>query len=146
VLSAPSVARTEDIVFHLYGVLLWLQSIESPHIPPKTLGTHLVEVLGEARMQTLEDWPAEQKNKAAFLAEAAFTDVNQKTSRERVAHLLRELEARIQKNILGVVRTSLREAERLGDRTRQADLLSQASEVQKKIREIDSMERRFTFD
>jgi hypothetical protein len=140
---AASLARTEDIVFHLYGVLLWQQSIESPAVPAQKIGEYLRDILGEERMKMLEDWPSDMQNKAAFLAEAAYEHVEEKSLPDVLSGLLRELDLRIGKQALVDVRTKLREAEQSGDRERARSLLSLASTHQKRITETQSAHRTF---
>jgi DNA primase len=141
--APPTLARTEDIVFHLYGVLLWQQSIESPSIKPQTLSAYLGDILSEERIQTLEDWPADMKNKAAFLAEAAYEHTEEKAFPDTVAALLRELDLRVGKQSLMDTRALLAEAERVGDRERARELLTLASTHQKRITSTQSAGRTF---
>jgi DNA primase len=142
--SAPhnpvSFARTEDIVFHLKGVLLWLWSTASPPIIPDILGLYLTEILGAERMQTLDDWSAEDKNKAAFLAEAAHGEQHEKVVKETIRHLLRELHVRLLKEALTTIRHTLTDAEHRGDRTVQSTLLARAAELQKRLGTTPSFE------
>lgn len=142
----PKFARLEDIVFHLWGVLLWQKSFESPTISPSKLGSYLTEILGDGRIRTLEDWPADMQNKAAFLAEAAYEDINERTMRDKLASLLHELEARTEKQTLTQIRGELGDAEKAGDRTRTNELIQLASEHQKRIAVAGSAERIFEFD
>jgi DNA primase len=141
--AAPTFVRVEDIVFHLWGVLLWQKSIESPHISPSKLGSYLTEILGDGRIQTLEDWPADMQNRAAFLAEAACEDMSERTMRDTLASLLHELEMRTGKQTLTRIRSELTEAERTGDRTRASELLSEAHEQQMRIARAESGTRTF---
>jgi DNA primase len=136
-------ARLEDIVFHLWGVLLWQKSLESPHISPSKLGSYLTEILGDGRIRTLEDWPLDIQNKAAFLAEAAYEEHNERAMREALSALLTELEARAGKQSLSSVRSELALAERAGDRSRANELVLQASEYQKRL--TAGTGRSFTF-
>jgi hypothetical protein len=139
----PKFARLEDIVFHLWGVLLWQKSFESPHISPSKLGSYLTEILGDGRIQTLEDWPADMQNRAAFLAEAAYDDSNPRTIRDTISALLHELESRTHKQTLAHVRNELTDAEKAGDRSRVDELLHTAHEHQKRIAVAGSSERTF---
>jgi DNA primase len=141
--AAARFARLEDIVFHLWGVLLWQKSLESPHVSPSRLGSHLTEILGDGRIRTLEDWPADMQNRAAFLAEAAYEDTNPKALREVLEALMRELDTRIGKQFLASIRAELVEAERAGDRTRADALLREASERQKKMGKAGSEEGKY---
>ncbi len=136
-------ARLEDIVFHLWGVLLWQQSLESPHVSPGKLAAHLADILGDGRIRTLEDWPPDMQNKAAFLAEAAYEETNPKAFREILAALLRELDTRTGKQYLASIRAELMEAERRGDRDRATELLREASERQKKMGAVGTEARTY---
>lgn len=136
-------ARLEDIVFHLWGVLLWQKSFESPHISPSKLGSYLTEILGDGRIRTLEDWPADMQNRAAFLAEAAYEDMNERTLRDALQSLLHELESRTGKQTLASIRGELSAAEKAGDRTRTDELIKLASEHQKHIAAAQGTARTF---
>jgi DNA primase len=139
----PALARTEDIVFHLYGVLLWQQSIEAPLVSSEKLRTYLGDILSQERLVTLEDWPPDMKNKAAFLAEAAYEHAEEKTFPETLSALLRELDLRVGKESLVDIRSKLREAERIGDREQTQTLLTLASTHQKRITNTESADRTF---
>ncbi len=126
-------ARTEDIVSHLYGMLLWLQSIPSPHISPSILGSYLKDILGDDRMKSLEDWSPEDRNRAIFLAEHAHGESRERDIKETVGRLLSELEDRTTRALLAETRKELREAERIGDNTHRDTLLKIANEIQRKL-------------
>ena len=131
---ATKSARTEDIVFHLYGMLLWQQSSPSPLISPDILGAYLQELLGEGRIRTLEDWSPEEKNKAVFLVEQAYETVEGKVIKTLTQDLLRELKARILRASLAETRKELANAERIGDTTLRDSLLSLCNTIQQRLR------------
>lgn len=141
-IKAPTPARAEDVVFHLTGVLLWQQSIESPLILPSLLGAHLRDILGEERIRILEDWSPEDKNKAAFLAERAYEDGNEKTMVETLEVLLRELKASTLRAALRETRADLVGAERAGDTALRDSLLTIANDIQRRLVQAESTEGR----
>jgi hypothetical protein len=131
----PEFRRTEDVVFHLVGVLLWQQSVESPHILPSLLRAYLQDILGDERIQLLDDWSDEDKNKAAFVAEHAYgEDADGKQVREAAQTLLRELSLRTLRTMITDVRKDLKDAEQKGDSALQQSLLGIANDLQKKLR------------
>ena len=135
VLKPQEFRRTEDVVFHLVGVLLWQQSVESPHIVPALLRAYLQDILGDERIQLLDDWSDEDKNKAAFVAEHAYgEDADGKQVREAAQTLLRELSLRTLRTMITDVRKDLKDAEQKGDSALQQSLLGIANDLQKKLR------------
>lgn len=140
----PLYVRSDDVVSLLYGVLLWQESIPTPHISPSQLGHYLKDILGEERMKALEDWSAEEKNKAAFIAERTFGEERDKDMKLTIERLLLELWQRILHVSLKEVRQDLAQAEKEGDGTLQNTLLSLASDIQRRIAKGNAEEQRFT--
>lgn len=129
-----SFKREEDVVTHLYGVLLWQQGEEAPTLKVSSLKESLELVLGHDSMQSLLDWPEERKNEAIFKAEAAYPDT--RSLGDDTIRMLHELYIGELRRRLAHARERLREAEKNLDteaQTRELALCSGINETLKNI-------------
>jgi len=126
--------RMEDILEHLYGILLWQEGEGAREVNPEDLRKNLEFVLGHASMQSLFDWPPERKNEAIFKAETVYTDATKGGLPRALAEMLQELYLASLRQRLATAREQLRVAEEAGsdeEKTRALDLCSEINELLK---------------
>ena len=127
--------REEDLVSHLYGILLWQQGEESPVLDEKVLYKNLELVLGHDSMQSLVDWGEDTKNEAIFKTEALYAEVGESLKKE-VASMLHELYVVELRRRLAQARERLRESERSLDTALQERELALCSSINETLKEI----------
>jgi DNA primase len=106
-------APSTDRLRHAFAVLVWQESLETPHLDPKNLATELAEAAGEAALARLRETPPVELEALRFRAESLYT------ASERLAGDMTTLAAAILKDRLSrelaEATEALRGAEAAGD-------------------------------
>ncbi len=126
--------RIEDILEHLYGILLWQEGEDAQEVNPEDLRKNLEFVLGHASMQSLLDWSPERKNEAIFKAETVYTEATKEGLPRALSEMLQELYLASLRQRLATAREQLRTAEETGndeEKTRALGLCSEINELLK---------------
>lgn len=147
--GAPAVKkprREEDLIAHLFGILLWQSAEQEPSIDAKMLEGHMKTVLGDEGMTLLTDWPDDVKNTAIFKAERSYTDQNITDDDQNgvvmleksIAELLRELHLMRLRAKLAHAQGTLREIEKAGDTKEIETMLQQCEDIRKELSDLDT--------
>ena len=126
--------RPEDVLMHVYGILLWQEHEEAPSVAVSELRENLELVLGRDSMQSLLDWPLERKNEAIFKAETVYTEGGEKELPVALATLLQELYRAELRRTLALARERLREAERSLDEGKRTEALMECNEINETLK------------
>ncbi len=128
--------RAEDMIAHLFGILLWQEPEVAPKIGVEGLRKNLELVLGSASMQSLIDWPKERQNEAIFKAETVYTEMSADSLGRIVAEMLGELYRTALRTRLAEARDKLKEAEKAHDEVAQKEMLALANEINETLKGI----------
>ena len=126
--------RSQDLMLHLLGILLWQEGLEDQSIDAKEVRRRFKEILGADAYDALLSTQVSAKNKGIFEAEELYGGEGEAT---RLAHIveesLEELKIRGLKNKLKVARNALQVAEREGDTKEINKLLEECGNLQKQL-------------
>ena len=130
--------RTEDVLTHLFGILLWQEGEkalgEVSEISAEKLRENLEFVLGHDSMHSLLDWPPERKNEAIFKAETVYTEGVKGELSRAVAHMLQELYVASLRRSLSQARDRLKEAEKVLDEDARVEALTLCNSINETLK------------
>ncbi len=134
---APRVMkREEDLIAHLYGMLLWQAHDPSPRINVERLRTNLEIALGPGSMQSLHDWSLERQNEAIFKVETMYTggeDLEAESSQ-----MLYELYQAELRRRLTLARITLKEAEISQDTEARTKALAACNDINETLKKVSA--------
>ena len=125
--------RDKNLAEHLFGLLLWLESVPEAMLDPVDFRQRLEKSVGEEVLETLESLPKDEQNRLIFEAERVCEEHDATALSRIVDDLLQEVSRRRLVGMLRAARAELAEAERMGDASASSELLGKCTDIQKEL-------------